>query len=157
MPVVATSVRPLRPPLDGVRGADLGPAGWLGFLLNTLGERLRAQTYAALEPFGLTARDLGALEAVAAFGPISQVELGRRIGMDRTSVVQLVDRLQASGWWTRAPSPTDRRVHLIRLTQPGVSRLDAARKIAADAERDFAKALPEAELARLKADLRRLL
>lgn len=125
--------------------------------MNTLGERLRAQPYAALEPFGLAARDLGAPEAVAAFGPISQVELGRRIRMDRTSVVQLVDRLQAAGWWTRTPSPTDRRVHLLQPTPEGVSRLEAARKLALEAEPDFTKALLEADLARLKSDRRRLL
>ena len=77
--------------------------------------------------------------------------------MDRTSVVQLVDRLQAAGWWTRAPSPTDRRVHLVQLTPQGVLRLEAARKIAADAERNFASSLTEADLTRLKSELRRLL
>jgi DNA-binding MarR family transcriptional regulator len=147
----------VRPEGAGERAGYEGPADWLGFLLNTLGERLRVQTYAALEPFGLAARDLGALEAVAAFGPMSQVELGRNIGMDRTSVVQLVDRLQAAGWWVRAQSPTDRRVHLLQLTPEGALRLESARKIAADAERDFAREMSEADLSRLKAQLRRLL
>lgn len=136
---------------------DGGPAGWLGFLLNTLGERLRTQTYEALKPWGLSARDLGALESVAAFGPLSQVDLGRTIRMDRTSVVQLVDRLEAAGWMARMPDYEDRRVHLLRLTPEGVERLETVRKLAAEAERDFTRPMSAADLARLKAELRRLL
>jgi DNA-binding MarR family transcriptional regulator len=145
----------LRP--DNDHSASEGPSAWLGFLLNNLGERLRTLTYESLKPWGLAARDFGALESVAAFGPLSQIELGRIIGMDRTSVVQLVDRLEQAGWMTRQINPQDRRVHLLQLTADGLVRLEALRKLASEAEQELTRGLSPAELSQVKAALRRLL
>ena len=61
------------------------------------------------------------------------VELGRRAGLEPSTMTGLLDRMERDGLVTRSPDPTDRRVLRVRLTtegarvRPGVdSVLDAS-------------------------------
>jgi MarR family transcriptional regulator for hemolysin len=51
--------------------------------------------------------------------PQSQIELANALGIEGPSMVSMLDRLSKIGLITREPSPTDRRVKLVMLTDAG--------------------------------------
>lgn len=71
-----------------------------------------------LSPLGLTVQLCGVLNRLAV-GPISQHELGEQLRIDRTTMVELIDDLEAKGVVVRQRNPTDRRAYLIQLTPKG--------------------------------------
>jgi len=92
-----------------------GARAWRG----ALERRLRAR--------GLTAAGWSAMAAVSAgAAPPSQRELARQLGVDGATLVATIDRLAAAGLVERLPSPHDRRVKLVVLTEHG---RDMAREV----------------------------
>lgn len=55
---------------------------------------------------------------------ISQNEISRQIGMDKSAVVAVVDTLEALGWAVRIKSREDRRRHALQATPEGMTHLD---------------------------------
>ena len=53
--------------------------------------------------------------------PMSQRALADVVGVEGPSMVSMLDRLEREGLLTRAPSPTDRRVKLVQLTDAGTT------------------------------------
>ncbi|NUS45371.1 MAG: winged helix-turn-helix transcriptional regulator [Mycobacteriaceae bacterium] len=64
------------------------------------------------------------LAAVEEFGSSSQVQVGRRCGIDQSDMHATVAELVKQGCAERAPDPADRRHNLITLTDAGRLRLD---------------------------------
>lgn len=81
--------------------------------------RVRAATAAALGPLQLTPQEFGLLNQVVTAPALTQVQLGSLLGIDRTTVVTMLDRLMAQGWIERAVDAGDRRVHRIVGTPAG--------------------------------------
>ena len=79
------------------------------------GQQLAARR---LAPMGLTVQLCGVLNRLAA-GPISQHELGEQLGIDRTTMVELIDDLEARGVVVRQRNSADRRSYSIQLTATG--------------------------------------
>lgn len=52
--------------------------------------------------------------------PQSQIELANAVGIEGPSMVAILDKLSKDGLITREPSPTDRRVKLVMLTEAGM-------------------------------------
>ena len=76
---------------------------------------------------GATKAAFGILAVIDEFGPSSQADLGRRLGMDRRSVSEEAARLERDGFILRAPDPVDSRRNRLEITSPGqelLSRLD---------------------------------
>lgn len=71
-----------------------------------------------LSPLGLTVQLCGVLNRLAV-GPVSQHELGGQLGIDRTTMVELIDDLEAKGVVVRKRNPADRRAYSIQLTPKG--------------------------------------
>src|SRR5437868_4840762 len=91
------------------RATDARGAVRLGRLEALLGYALRRaqirvfQDFAAeMKELGLTPGQLGTLCLIEANRGLSQSELGIVLGIDRSSVVPLIDRLQKRGWVRRA-------------------------------------------------------
>lgn len=53
--------------------------------------------------------------------PLSQIELANNLGIEGPSMVAMLDRLVKAGLVVREPSPTDRRVKLVVLTDAGAA------------------------------------
>jgi DNA-binding MarR family transcriptional regulator len=97
----------------------------------TLGERrlLRAYLRAVMlaEPLqhelavrhGLSLVDLHAVRTLARVGECPVSQYGAALGMPRSTITNLVDRLERAGLVARTPHPSDRRVTLVRLTVAG--------------------------------------
>ena len=66
---------------------------------------------------GISVSEMIALEHIGSSGGLGPSELARRLQMTTGAVTALVDRLEASGYVTRAAHPSDRRRIVISRTQ----------------------------------------
>jgi DNA-binding MarR family transcriptional regulator len=87
---------------------------------------------------------------------IAQIEIANQLGIDKASVVSLVDRMEDSGWVIRKRSTEDRRRQGIFLTTAGSKACRSLKKEMLDHERKFVSRFTEQELRQLIALLRRL-
>lgn len=95
-----------------------------------------------LTPLGLTVQMCGVMNLLAE-GPISQQGLGEQLGIDRTTVVELIDDLEKQGVVERRRNPADRRSYALHLTTRGRSvQKRAARAFDAAAEEVFSPLRP---------------
>ena len=126
---------------------DSGPASIrernevLGYLLKHAHLALEQSTDAVLAPFGITSRDLGALRVIAGGEAKSQQEVAGILGVDRTSMVALLDALEQAGIVARRPSEQDRRRNVIELTKAGKKIVVQAEQASLAVERDFVAVL----------------
>lgn len=128
-------------------------AGRLGYLLKHAQLGLAELTAAALEPFGLTGRELAVLTVLASSEPTSQQQAAQRLGVDRTTMVALVDVLEDKGLVQRHAHAEDRRRNVVELTEKGRGTLHEAGKAAQEAESRFLAPLSSKDAQRLKAAL----
>ncbi|GII62794.1 MarR family transcriptional regulator [Sphaerisporangium krabiense] len=111
----------------------------------------------AVEPFGLRAKDFIVLAAIDSMGPQSQQQLARIHGIDRTTMVSVVDGLERLGLVQRARNPDDRRKYAIGLTGEGQALLhDELAPVMLNALDGFLAPLDADERARLNTLLWRL-
>jgi DNA-binding MarR family transcriptional regulator len=80
----------------------------LGYLLKHARSWLGELSAAALAPSNLEGREVAVLLVIARGEPPSQQEAARRLGIDRTTMVALLDGLEAKGVVTRHPHAADR-------------------------------------------------
>lgn len=74
---------------------------------------------AALGKDGLSARVFAALSLAVKFPNITQSELARMMGIERSGLVAIVDELEERGYLRRAAVPGDRRVQALVPTDVG--------------------------------------
>ena len=87
---------------------------------------------------------------------IAQIQIASQLGIDKASVVALVDRMEDAGWVTRKRSSDDRRRQGIFLTPAGTRACRSLRKEMIEHERKFVSRYTDQELRTLIALLRRL-
>jgi DNA-binding MarR family transcriptional regulator len=129
-------------------------AGRLGYLLKHAQLALGQLTAAALAPTGISGRQCAVLIAIDSPVPLSQQEVAGRLGVDRTTMVALVDELEAKDLVRRQKEPGDRRKNVVTLTEAGRQTLTAAVRASDDAERRFLQALSPDEAVALRSALR---
>jgi len=74
-----------------------------------------------LAPDGLKGSEYGALTTLDAEPGLDQQSLAARLGIDKVSAGQLVDRLERRGLVDRRLHPTDRRARILHLTPEGLA------------------------------------
>jgi MarR family transcriptional regulator, transcriptional regulator for hemolysin len=102
----------------------------LSLLLNQAGYALADRLAAALDDVGLGVRAYCAL-AKAVDGEYTQRQLAELAWMDRTTMVETLDRLEAAGLAQRRMSPSDRRVRVVAVTPKGARLLARADRVVA--------------------------
>jgi DNA-binding MarR family transcriptional regulator len=138
--------------------ATLPPAlvPFLGHVLNHVHARSAAIGVTTL-PADRHPSEMAVLTAIEAVGPASQRLLGERLGINRTIMVRIIDRLEAESLVTRGPDVKDRRHHAVTLTASG-RRMNAELDAAAEAHSAaLTRALGAAGRKRLDGLLRTLL
>jgi MarR family transcriptional regulator, organic hydroperoxide resistance regulator len=63
---------------------------------------------------------LGVFLSISKDESLKANELGKRIGLEPSSMTGLLDRMERDGLLKRTPDPEDRRAHKIMLTQEGI-------------------------------------
>jgi DNA-binding MarR family transcriptional regulator len=119
----------------------------LGYLLKHAQLHLSELTGKALEPYGIGGRQLAVLIAIDDALPQSQQEIARRLDVDRTSMVALVDELERKGLAERRSATSDRRKNVIVLTAAGKDTLRKATEASDAAEHELLGRLSDAEAA----------
>ncbi len=92
---------------------------WTGFLLGRAARLCRDYFDALTEPLGIHGRHFSVLAVLGEEKPLSQVEMSERLGIDRNTMVLLLDDLEERGLVTRRRDPRDRRAHRVSLTDAG--------------------------------------
>jgi DNA-binding MarR family transcriptional regulator len=144
---------------DHAREPDWPPAplaGRLGFLLKHAQLQLAELSGAALAPYGINGRHLAVLSVLAGGELLSQQEAARRLAIDRTTMVALIDELEGKRIVARHPHPGDRRKNVVDLTAAGRTLYDKATRASEDAERRFLAPLDDAAAQRLRDALQRV-
>lgn len=128
----------------------------MGLLPDLIGFNLRCAQLALFKHFsatvgrdGISAPQFGTLLLIEANPDISQSAIAEALRFDRSTLVQIIDRLEGRCLVVRNVSPTDRRSHALRLTDEGAAALATLRDAALKHEADLAKALDEDERAQL--------
>ncbi len=103
---------------------------WPGYLLRFIAEHTADRFEALLEDRGVNTRHVSLLAVIDAEGPMSQRALGRRLHIDKSPMVLLVDDLERLGYAERRRSTSDRRVQDIHLTRAGRATLKHTMSVA---------------------------
>jgi DNA-binding MarR family transcriptional regulator len=142
--------QPAGPPLPAVSDR-------LGYLLKHAQIHFNELIATALAPLGITGRQSAVLMAIDGLEPLSQQEIAARLGVDRTSMVALIDELVDKRLVSRRQQPADRRKNVVELTERGRSVLRRARAKTAEVERAFLAPLSTADAQHFRHLLRSLL
>src|SRR3954465_15754627 len=97
---------------------DLGPrlSTRLTYLLKRVLVDLEDLHAEHLAPVGVTGRELAVLLVLDSQDPQSQQQAATRLGVDRTTMVALLDGLEAKGLVARHAAAGDRRRNVLELT-----------------------------------------
>ena len=125
-----------------------------GLLPSLLGYALRRTQSAVFTDFAATFSTAGAALTPGEFGllvlvernaGLSQMTLARALGIDRSTLVPILDRLQARSLLERRRSPTDGRTHALELTPAGTKALAKFTGLVRTHEKRIASRLSTAE------------
>ncbi len=122
----------------------------LGYLFKHAGRLMSERNEAALIPFDIDPRELGVLIVIDSYEPASQQQVAERIGVDRTTMVAMLDTLEAKGLLSRRPDTEDRRRNVVELTPLGHETLGRAIAASDIAEAELLSPLTPAEAAQLR-------
>lgn len=139
------------------RGAAADPHDVLAYLLKRANQQLTALIDAALEHLGIDSKEFGTLRVLAHREPASQLEVAQRLGIDRTTMVAILDVLERKGIVVRQPDPADRRRNIVALTDHGLQTFDAAETANQEAEKAFLAAISPGAADQFRRTLRALL
>jgi DNA-binding MarR family transcriptional regulator len=136
----------------GAMGERLDPVlTSAGYLLLKAGTQFHALIDDALAELDLTGRQFLVLTFAGGAEPLSQLDVSRRLGIDPTIVVGLIDGLEARRLVKRARDPDDRRRYLLELTAAGRRLHTAAATAVAAQEREFLAPIAAADRKQLRA------
>lgn len=108
---------PACPPNDYTTHAVGADLTWL---LHRAAQRMRTALDEVARAHGLTAaRDWLVLSAIAAGPRQTQLSLAHGLGLDKTTLTSLLDRLERRGLVTRRPDSHDRRARIPEVTDAG--------------------------------------
>src|SRR3954447_4571337 len=137
---------------------DLGPrlSARLTYLFKRAFVDLETLHERHLGPAGITARELMVLLFLDGREPESQQQAAARLGIDRTTMVALLDSLESKDLVARRPDAEDRRRNVVLLTDAGQATLQEATHASDAAERALLAGLDDHEAAQLRELLKRV-
>lgn len=127
-----------------VRLGHLGD--FIGFRLRRVQNQLSRDFSAAIAGRGLRSGLFSSLAIISANPGISQSDLAREIGQDKSITVTIVDDLERLGWAIRERSKHDRRRHALFITEAGEENLAELFALIAETEKAVLHQLSPAEL-----------
>lgn len=98
----------------------------VGYALKRAYVTMQADFRATLGEGGLTPRSFAAQSLVVQVPDITQSELARLLGIERSGLVAIIDDLEGRGYLRRTTVPGDRRVQALVPTEAGCAAYDEA-------------------------------
>ncbi|MFD0689405.1 MarR family winged helix-turn-helix transcriptional regulator [Actinomadura fibrosa] len=117
------------------------------FVLAQVGRAGRARMGRMMDEHGLGLWHFAVLAALDDSGHASQRELGRRLRIDPSDLVEVVGRLEGAGLVRRERDPADRRRYVVEPTAEGRAELDAVAARAAELDAELLAPLDAADRA----------
>lgn len=119
---------------------------YTGFLIAKAHQRLWTLFGDECKRLGLGVPCGGVLQLLDEFGPMSQQQLGRKLRIDRTSMVKMVDALEEKDLARRRDHPEDRRIYLVEITAAGRKSLAELQNMADAMEKQLLAPFSEDEV-----------
>jgi DNA-binding MarR family transcriptional regulator len=122
---------PPTPDAPAFRAAGPSPSvdSEITWLLHRAAQRMRGATGEQAQRHGLALRDYIVLSALDKTPGLTQAELGKALGLDKTTLMSQLDGLERRGLVVRHSAPRDRRLRIPVITDDG----EALRAKVADA------------------------
>jgi len=128
----------------------------LGFMLAKAHQEIADRMQRVTAPTGLTPKHFGVLTLIHRRGPMRQTDVADLLRVDRTTVMKIIDELEAGGYVKRGADPSDRRANAVKSTAKGAQWLEKMKPAAEDVERNFLAPLTATEQDTLRVLLMRL-
>ncbi|MGQ0531211.1 MAG: MarR family winged helix-turn-helix transcriptional regulator [Caulobacteraceae bacterium] len=119
-------------------------------------EQLASDRFAQLVGDSITLRQFTVLAAIAEQPGLSQSELVRTTGIDRSTLADMMARMEKRGWVVRTPSISDARAYSVLLGQAGGTLLSATAHQARAADAAILDLLPRTKARTFLATLSKL-
>ena len=132
------------------------PGNSVGFSLSQVGLETSRQFGEVVGALGLEPRHFAVLHAVQRDVDQAQQAIGDLLAIPASTMVAIVDHLEAEGLLERRPHPSDRRARILHLTKRGETLLAKAQAEATLQEVRICAGLEPSERAELLALLRRI-
>lgn len=122
-----------------------------GYCLYKVAVRLRSRMDEMLEDLGLVAPQCGMLALLNRVGPMTQIELGNHMAIDKATMVRFLDGLERKKLITRVENSKDRRAKVLQVTSSGAKLLAAIAKVRDQVEKEIFANLSKKEFETLRA------
>lgn len=147
--------------MDHMQEQQLIPAcleKWdFNWLLHRAAQRVGAAFAEETAKFGVSPRGQLVLQALAnEEGQRTQLKLGAMLGLDKTTLMSELDKLERAGLIVRVPDPKDRRVRTPVITDKGRELQKQAGDALAEVERGFRSRFTHDEMVIIRRVLRDL-
>lgn len=106
-------------PAPGSTSAGPSVDSEITWLLHRAAQRMRGATGEQAEKHGIQLRDYIVLSALDKTPNLTQVELAKALGLDKTTLMSQLDRLERMGLVVRRSDPRDRRARIPEITEAG--------------------------------------
>ena len=135
---------------DTVEGTIPTVDSEITWLLHRAAQRLNNVTGEQAERFGLSLRHYIVLSALHKSTGLTQAELGKAVGLDKTTLMSQLDRLEKRGLVMRNSHPHDRRIRIPVLTEDGETLRSQVADACARAEAAALDEFTDVEVATLR-------
>ncbi len=92
-----------------------------------------------LAKYELSAADSGILYLLSTGEAMNQLSIGQELGIDKATIVKIIDKLESFKFVKREVDTRDRRAKLVTLTPKGVSLLEKVRESRIEVEQEIFK------------------
>ncbi len=100
---------------------------------------------AKLGTYGISAPQFGTLLLIESNPGVSQSSVAEALRFDRSTLVQIIDRLEHRDLVIREVSANDRRSHALKLTDHGATLLAGLKTLALEHENEMTRGLEDGE------------
>ena len=118
---------------------------WPTYLMGQLHRTGNGRMDAELAEIGWSLRDYYVLACIDEGGELAQQQVADRLGIDRSDLVKVLDRLETSGWILRRRDTVDRRRHVLSLTDSGAATIAKTEEVASAVTGELLSELSEQE------------
>lgn len=132
------------------------PQRYTGYLLRRA-QQLHVAAWTRIVSTEISSVQYAVLAVLDQDGPMSQRELCDAVDLDRSTIADLVARMERRGLLARRGDPRDGRRKTVALTEHGAAERERLRPLVARVEQELTGALPAATREQLRTALRALL
>jgi DNA-binding MarR family transcriptional regulator len=123
--------------------------GTLFWLLGRASRTAQQLTQDHLAEVGMRRGFYGVLATLDEFGAAAQADIGRRLGIDPSDMVAILNDLEGQGYVSRDRDPSDRRRNSVGITRAGGAALGRFDRAIAEAQDDVLATLSATDRATL--------